>query len=62
MTGEDLWLVRVRVLMVWDKMERSLDTETLDTMETKNSTFRETDDHTLCTVRGRCVSNIIPSP
>ena len=62
MTGEDLGLVRVRVVLDWDKLERSLDTETLDTMETKNSTFRKTDDPPLCTVRGVCVCIIIPSP
>ena len=45
MTGEDLGLVRVRLTMAWDQMERSLDTETLDTMETRNTTFRDTDDH-----------------
>jgi len=38
-TGEDLGLVRVRLAMAWDQMERSLDTETLDTMETRNTTF-----------------------
>ena len=45
MTGEDLGLVRVRLAMAWDKMERSLDTETVDTLETKNSTFRDADDN-----------------
>lgn len=58
MTGEDLGLVRVRLTMAWDQMERRLDTETLDTMETRNSTFRDTDDNPViqCLVVG--VSNI----
>jgi len=38
-TGEDQGLVRVKVALTWDRLERSLETEILDTMETKNSTF-----------------------
>lgn len=53
-TGEEQSLVRVKVRLAWDKMERSLDTEVLDTMETKNSTFREQDDN-LCIFSYHCV-------
>ena len=38
--GEDLGLVRVRVELAWDRLDRSAESESVETRDIKNSTFR----------------------
>ena len=41
MTGQDLSLVSVKIELDWSKMETSVSTSVLETLEAQNKTFRK---------------------